>query len=232
MYIRLNCIDSVSRIRLERSAQATTFVLSNRTAGEANGPRRQHDGAEFKVTDPGLESPMSTAGKVLAVLVLITTLVWIILSAGVAQLNSNGNKRLHDLTQEVEKLQETIKQTQDDIVSLRTQTSAVEESADREFIVLRAKQSDIEKARSQILDIRARVEYQLAILQDTIEKAKTALQNRNLEQQSEEQVLAQARSEVKDLMDQSGALMSQLGSLRKDFQTIYHTNVESLGKTR
>ena len=175
---------------------------------------------------------MSTAGKVLAVLVLITTLVWMILSAGVAQLNSNGNKRLHDLTQEVEKLQDAIKQTQDDIVSLRAQTSAVEESADREFVVLRAKQSDIEKARSQILDIRARVEYQLAILQDTIEKAKTALQNRSLEQQSEEQVLAQARSEVKDLMDQSGALMSQLGSLRKDFQTIYHTNVESLGKTR
>ena len=35
---------------------------------------------------------MSTAGKVLVVLVTLTTLVWMILAAGVAQLNRNGNK--------------------------------------------------------------------------------------------------------------------------------------------
>ena len=34
---------------------------------------------------------MSTAGKVLIVMVMLTSLVWMILSAGVAQLNSNGN---------------------------------------------------------------------------------------------------------------------------------------------
>jgi chromosome segregation ATPase len=175
---------------------------------------------------------MSTAGKVLAVLVMLSILVWMVLSAGVAQLNSNGNKRLHDLTEEVEKLQDEIKKTQDEIVSLRGQTSAIEENSDHEFVVLRAKQADVERARSQILDIRSRVEYELAILQDTIERAKVALQNRNLEQQSEDQALAQKRSEVKDLMDQSSALLNQLASLRKDFQTIYHTNVESLGKMR
>jgi chromosome segregation ATPase len=175
---------------------------------------------------------MSTAGKVLAVLVLLSTLVWIVLSALVGQLNSNGNKRLHDLTTELEKLQDQIKQTQDDIVSLHNQTSTIEENSDREFVVLRARQSDVERARSQILDIRARVEYQLAILQDTIEKAKLALQNRSLEQQSEEQALAQKRAEVKELTDQSAALMNQLASLRKEFQTVYHTNIESLGKTR
>jgi hypothetical protein len=37
---------------------------------------------------------MSTAGKVLIVLVMLTSLGWIILSAGVSQLNANGNKRL------------------------------------------------------------------------------------------------------------------------------------------
>ena len=87
---------------------------------------------------------------------MLTSLVWMVLSAGVAQLNTNGNKRLHDLTEEVEKLQDDVKQTQDDIVSLHDQTSSVQESIDREFTVLRARQSDVEKARSQIRESLSR----------------------------------------------------------------------------
>ena len=47
-----------------------------------------------------------------------------------------------------------------------------------------------------------------------------------------EQVLAKSKSDVKELMDRSGELMTQLEGLRKDFQTTYHSNVESLGKAR
>ena len=39
---------------------------------------------------------MSTAGKVLIVLVMLMTFVWIVLAAGVSRLNTNANKRLHD----------------------------------------------------------------------------------------------------------------------------------------
>ena len=48
---------------------------------------------------------MSTAGKVLAVLVMLMSLVWMILSAGVDQLNTNCNKKLHDLVVQIEKLE-------------------------------------------------------------------------------------------------------------------------------
>jgi chromosome segregation ATPase len=175
---------------------------------------------------------MSTAGKVLVVLVLLTSLVWMILSAGVAQLNTNGNKRLHDLTEEVAKLQDELKQSQDEIVALKNEASFVQENIDREVALDRSHQSDVEKARSQIVESLERVRYQLAIVQDTIDRAKTALEHRNLEQQTEEQALAQAKSEVKELMDRSTELMNQLGSLRQEFQTTYHANIESLGKTR
>jgi len=175
---------------------------------------------------------MSTAGKVLVVLVLLTSLVWIILSAGVAQLNTNGNKRLHDLTEEVEKLQDELRQSQDEIVALNNEASFVQENIDREVAVDRSHQSDVEKARSQIVESLERVRYQLAIVQETIDRAKMALQHRNNEQQAEDQALAQAKSEVKELMDRSTELTNQLGSLRKEFQTTYHANIESLGKTR
>jgi chromosome segregation ATPase len=175
---------------------------------------------------------MSTAGKVLVVLVLLTSLVWIVLASGVAQLNTNGNTRLHDLAVQIEKLQNDFKQTQDETVSLRDQTSSIQENVDREVTVLRARQSDLEKDRSQNQERLSRVQYQLATVKETIEKAKTALQHRIEEQASEQQALAQAKSEVEDLKAKNGELLSELSTLRKNFETVYHSNVEALGKTR
>jgi chromosome segregation ATPase len=174
---------------------------------------------------------MSTAGKVLIVLVLLTSLVWLVLASGVAQLNTNGNTRLHELTVQIDKLQTDFKQTQDEIVAVRDQTSTIQENVDRQITVLRARQSDLEKARSKIIEYMTRVQYQLATVKDTIEKAKTTLQHRIEEQASEQQALVQAKSEVEDLKAKNGELLSQLSTLRQNFETVYRSNIESLGKT-
>jgi chromosome segregation ATPase len=174
---------------------------------------------------------MSTAGKVLVVLVLLTSLAWLVLASGVAQLNTNGNTRLHELTEQIEKLQTDFKHSQDEIVAVRDQTSSIQESNDRDRTVLRARQSDLEKARSKIIEYMTRVQYQLATVKDTIEKAKTTLQHRIEEQASEQQALVQAKSEVEDLKSKNGELLSQLSTLRQNFETVYRSNIESLGKT-
>ena len=175
---------------------------------------------------------MSTAGKVLVVLVMLASLVWIVLSAGVSQLNTNGNKRLHDLAEQVIKLQDDVTQAQDDFVALRSQTATVQEDLDRQLTVLRSRQSDLEKARSHIRENLSRNEYQVELVTQTIDRAKTALQHRNEEEQADQEALAKARAEVKDLMAKTGELTNQLGALRKEFQTKYHSNIESLGTTR
>jgi chromosome segregation ATPase len=174
---------------------------------------------------------MSTAGKVLIVLVLLTSLVWLVLASGVAQLNTNGNTRLHELTVQIDKLQTDFKQSQDEIVAVRDQTSSIQENVDRQITVLRARQSDLEKARSKIIEYMTRVQYQLATVKDTIEKAKTTLTHRIEEQASEQQALVQAKSEVEDLKAKNGELLSQLSNLRQNFETVYRSNIESLGKT-
>jgi chromosome segregation ATPase len=174
---------------------------------------------------------MSTAGKVLIVLVLLTSLAWLVLASGVAQLNTNGNTRLHELTVQIDKLQTDFKQSQDEIVAVRDQTSSIQENVDRQITVLRARQSDLEKARSKIIEYMTRVQYQLATVKDTIEKAKTALAHRIEEQASEQQALVQAKSEVEDLKAKNGELLSQLSTLRQNFETVYRSNIESLGKT-
>ncbi len=175
---------------------------------------------------------MSTAGKVLSVVVMLMSLVWMILSAGVSQLNTNGNKKLHDLAEQVEKLQDDVEKAEDDIVAVKSSASSIQENLDHEVTVLHARQSDLEKDRSQIRESLARWQYELATVQETIDRAKTALQHRIEEHQTGEQVLAKSKSDVKELMDRTGELMTQLIALRKEFQSTYHANVESLGKTR
>jgi chromosome segregation ATPase len=173
---------------------------------------------------------MSTAGKVLSVLVALMTLVWIVLSAGVSQLNTNANARLHDLALKLEKLQDDVKKAQDDTASFLSQTSQAQEAVDREYEVLRAQQADLQRASSQISDSLAGVKYELEIVQETGKSAQSALENRNAEHQEETKELGQDRALVQELMAQCGKLRDRLTSLRKDFLSQYHANIEMLGK--
>ncbi len=128
---------------------------------------------------------MSTAGKVLVVLVMLSLLVWMVLAAGVAQLNTNANTKLHELAEQVEKLEVDLKQTQDDIVvAARPNHAGAREDRPRPH-VLRAQQVDLEKARSQIIDTLAASSTSSQHVQETIKGAQTALEHRNAEQQEE-----------------------------------------------
>ncbi len=175
---------------------------------------------------------MSTAGKVLIVLILLTSVGWIVLAAGVSQLNANGNKRLNDLAEQVAKLQTDVKQAQDDVVAMRGDTTSIQAKLDRDVTVLRSRQADLEKARSQIRESLSRNEYQLEIAQETITRAKTALEHRTEELAADSQTLEKSRSEVKDLMAKTHDLLTQLQTLREEFQTKYRGNVQSLGRAR
>ncbi len=173
---------------------------------------------------------MSTAGKILIVLVTLMTIVWVVLSAGVSQLNTNGNARLHELAVKIEKLQGDVKQAQEDTVSFLSQTQQAQEKVDREYGVLRARQADLQRAASQISDSLSGMKYELDIVQGTVKSAQSALEHRNTEQQEETKELAQDRVQVQELMAQSSKLRDRLASVRKDFTSRYHDNIEMLGK--
>jgi peptidoglycan hydrolase CwlO-like protein len=173
---------------------------------------------------------MSTAGKVLIVLVMLMTFVWVVLSAGVARVNTNANTRLHELTQEVEKLEGKAKDAQDEISSLLTQTSQTQEKIDREYILLRAKQSDLERARSQISETLSAVKYDLEIVEGTVKGAQTDLEHRTTEHQEETKRLEKERADAQELMASCSKQRDLLASLRKEFESKYHANIEMLGK--
>jgi chromosome segregation ATPase len=173
---------------------------------------------------------MSTAGKVLIVLVMLMILVWVVLSAGVSRYNTNANTKVFELAKQVEDLQELVKKTQDDVASTLTQTSQEQEKIDRERALLGAKKSDLERARSQISDTLSSVKYELEIVEATAKTAQTDLDNRTAEHQEETKVLEKERADNQELMASCSKQRDQLASLRKDFKSKYHANIEALGK--
>jgi len=173
---------------------------------------------------------MSTAGKVLSVLVMLVLVVWVVLAAGVARLNTNGNKALHDLIEEVDKLRAEVDQTQVDVAGLRDQTSTIQEKVHRDLTVLRDRQVGLQKSHSQIVESLARYTYQLGTVEESVKSAEALLQHRIGERDAEQKAVADTRSEVRTLMADSSQLMNRLDTLRKTFQKTYQANVENLGR--
>jgi len=173
---------------------------------------------------------MSTAGKVLVVFVMLTALVWMLLAGGVAQLNRNGNQALQKLTDELEKVQADLQTAKHDVLDLRTQTTLTQENIDRDVTVLRSRQTDLENARSQVIESLARLNYQLATVEDVIKNGRATLEYRNTEHQQEEKAMEDLRTEVRELMADNTQLMDRLKALRDRFQSTHQNNVQMLNK--
>ncbi len=173
---------------------------------------------------------MSTAGKVLSVLVMLVLVVWIVLASGVSRLNTNGNEALDRVRKEIDKLRVDVDQTQVDIAGLRDQTSTIQEKVNHDLTVLRDRQVQLEKSRSQIVESLERYKYQLATVEESVRNAQALLQHRNEERDADKKAVADTRSEVQTLMADSSQLMNRLDTLRKTFQKTYQENVENLGK--
>ena len=174
---------------------------------------------------------MSTAGKVLVVLSLLTSLVWMLLTAGVAQLNRNGNQALIVLTEKVAKLQDDVKKTQDEIVQVKDQTHVLQEKMDRELAVINARQNDVQRLASNVSENLSRVRYELATVQQTVQNAEQDRTERAAEVVADQKALDAARNEVKSLKATDEELRARLASLRDEFKKTLKYNVDILHQT-
>jgi chromosome segregation ATPase len=170
---------------------------------------------------------MSTAGKVLVVLVMLASIAWPILTAGVTQLNRNGNKALIDLADKVTKLEDDLKTTQDEIVKIKDETILVQKQMVRDLAVTRSRQTKMEPVK-HLQEILSRVQYQLATLQETIKNAEQTAQQRAAEKVAEQKTLDAAKAEVETLKVQNSERVNRLTSLRNEFKTTLKASLDML----
>ena len=175
---------------------------------------------------------MSTAGKVLVVLVMLASLVWMLLTAGVTQLNRNGNQALIVLTEKVAKLQGDVKNTQNEIVRVKDQTNVLQEQMDRELAVINARQNDGQRLASNFSERLSSVRYELATVQQTVQNAEQGRTERAAEVVADEKALDAARQEVKSLKATDEQLRALLASLRDEFKKTLNSSVNILHQIR
>ncbi len=168
---------------------------------------------------------MSTAGKVLVALILLSSLVWVTVAAGVAQLNRNGNAAMAKLADDYVKTQEGLTKAQEDIVKVKDQTTVFQEGVDVQLAVIRSRLYTVEGDSSRLKELVNRFQYQLDTVQNTVKAAEQLREQRTAEKHDEEKALADSRGEVQELMAKSQELTARLESLRKEFKSTFDSNV-------
>lgn len=167
---------------------------------------------------------MSTAGKVLVVLVLLIVPVWILLASAVAQLNAEWGQELEKQRTEVARLEQAVTKNQRDIQALTDQISLEQDTLAEHRTLLTAQLADVERTKAETVAIQAAIKVQLDVLNSAIKNAEVARQQRSAEKQSETEGKAKAEKEVADLKGQNAELMDHLTQLRNDFKSILESN--------
>lgn len=169
---------------------------------------------------------MSTAGKVLVVIVLIMVPIWMVLFSGVTELNKSGTQAVEKLRDQVVKLEEDVARTEREVKALKDQIDLEQTTRGHETAVLRARQSDAEKARAELIEMQTRVKNQVADIEAALKNAQASREMREAEKKAEIKAKADAETDVKRLMAEHAELTDQLEKLRADFKETLESNRE------
>jgi len=142
---------------------------------------------------------MSTAGKVLSVLVVLVTVAWVFLTAAVSQLNHNGTRAVNDLKVQVAKLETEVTKAARDLDRAKEDWHLDQTATQKRLTVLQARQSDLEKSRSAVQEIATRVTLQVADAETIAKSSAADREQRIAEKKAETEALAKARAEVEQL---------------------------------
>jgi chromosome segregation ATPase len=177
---------------------------------------------------------MSTAGKVLVVLILLVVPIWILLASTVAQLNTEWTQALAKRDQEITKLEKDVQDNERAILDLRDQIALEQGAMESEQAVVRSKLAEVERGKAEMIQIQTGVANQLETLQTSLKTAESAKELRNAEFKAEGAAKAAAEAVVERLKGENSQLMDQLTALRTEFKRIVDSNkkiVESLRKS-
>ena len=176
---------------------------------------------------------MSTAGKVLSVLIVLVSIAWILLSAAAAELNRNGAKSVDALRVQVDKLEADFARLEADLQALKDNTYLEQLKTQNDLTDLQARQSEVEKARSQAVETLKRVQYQSEGRKGILAGSQKLNEERLAEKQAETKALEDARASVETLKSENTTLLATLTGLRDQFKSKLEENkgmVERMNK--
>lgn len=163
---------------------------------------------------------MSTAGKVLVVLVALATIPWIILFSMVYQLNENWGLEIQNLSKAVAATEQEAARMRGELDRTLHEASSSQVERDNQLTVLRGRLSDAEKQNTLIAEAQARMQHQLDTLNVAIKAAQTAAERRAKEKEDTNQALADTREAVQVLRQDVDAKYQQVTDLQSRFRKL------------
>lgn len=169
---------------------------------------------------------MSTAGKVLVVVVTLAIVVWVVLFAKVADLNANWGQHIAKLEGDVIKLDKQLYDLRAEVNRLVPETTVQQIRRDKQLAVLRSSISDIEKLDVETREALTRIELQVASVQSAVQGAQAQLALRNQEKADTQKNLATAKAEVETIKGQNAQLLDELTKDREQFVKLREENTK------
>ncbi|WZO98221.1 hypothetical protein EP7_005278 [Isosphaeraceae bacterium EP7] len=149
---------------------------------------------------------MSTAGKVLAVLVTLASIVLVILGSAVTQLNKNGGEAILKLNTQLEKMDADLLAARKSLADLKIQLTLEQVGKGQDLTVIRSRLADVEEFRAGVFEANARVASQLAVAGESVKAATEHLERKRQDKADLEKAKADSQAAVEKLIGEEKAL--------------------------
>jgi chromosome segregation ATPase len=175
---------------------------------------------------------MSTAGKVLVVLVVLAVIPAIWLYAKVYDLNSNWGQEIQRLGKQVDELDQQLDAKQAELDAKLAAISREKSQRDDDLTALRARISEVEVLEAKSREDADRVRLQIALLEESAKDAQATVTGREKEVADTQKAKDDAEALVKTLQGAVQSRMDELASLRQEFLRIVEENRQMLQQLR
>jgi len=171
---------------------------------------------------------MSTAGKVLVVLVMLVMAGWVVLISAVTQLNENYGEMVAQNDKKLEALSEDVAKTTRDIAAMIEKANREQADMVRDLREVQTRIVAFERHQSAAIENLTRLKFQVASYESALETAKKALETRVAEENQANETLANKKSEIEKAKTVNADLRDQLAKLQDEFKQILSENKSEL----
>lgn len=168
---------------------------------------------------------MSTAGKVLTVLILLVSVAWIVMMSAVTQLNVNWEEKIAKQVTEFERVTAEAEKAKGDYLAFTERARAEQDATDRDLRVRLTQVASAESRQSFHAEYKTRLKAQVDDYVAAVEKAKTNLATREAEKAKALDDLARKRDEIAQAQGTNAQLRAELAQLQDEFKKILAENV-------
>ncbi len=160
---------------------------------------------------------MSTAGKVLVVLVTLALMGWIVLFSAVAQRNTNWGKSLQALEVKAEDVAKKADAQEISLEKTKVDTTLIRSRQEKDAVVLRGRLSDAEKELSLANETNSRYKIDREAVDAAAEDANATRERWEADVAALKRQLADVQAVVGKFKAENAALAGTYGGLQGEF---------------